>query len=114
MIMRYINLRFTYLLPATIPCGLCVTYKYVPPLPLPLFFCLNVQSCKLFATVFSSIKTPTACQVYRLDNTTSPFTISATCVSVIQQPSGLSDSSLWNLISMVTAAVTDICKCHCI
>jgi len=80
---------------------LCLTFEYGPPLSFTIVLCLNVQSCKLFATVFSSIKTPTACQVYRLDTATLPFTISATCVSIIQQPSGLSNSVLWNLIGMV-------------
>lgn len=50
------------------------------------------KSCQFFATVFSSVKMPTACEVYRLHVVTLPDTVSATCVSIIQQPS---DVELW-------------------
>jgi len=47
-----------------------------------------VQSRKFFATVFSSIKMPSACEVYQLHAATPPDTVSATRVSAVQQPSG--------------------------
>ena len=55
-----------------------------------LIVCLMciMQSYRVFATVFSSVKMPTACEVYRLHTVMPPDSVSATRVSVVQQPCG--------------------------